>query len=71
MKFAPGDLVRNVTANEDGQVIEAYEENEVAMYMVSVPIDGFTWMFGARVAYWRENELESSKNESLDREQSA
>ena len=71
MKFAPGDLVKNVTTNENGRVIETYEENKVAMYMVSVPVDGATWMFGARVAYWPENELEPSKSESLDQEQSA
>ncbi|HMJ23056.1 MAG TPA: hypothetical protein VK513_14165 [Terriglobales bacterium] len=71
MKFAAGDLVRNVTTNEDGRVIEAYEENKVAMCMVSVPVDGASWMFGARVAYWPGNELESSKNELLDQEQSA
>jgi len=39
MKFAAGDLVRNVRTSEDGEVIEAYEENGVAMYMVSVPVD--------------------------------
>lgn len=66
MRFAPGDLVRNVTTNEDGRVIETYEENKVDMYMVSVPVDGTTWMFGARVAYWPGNELVSSKNESLE-----
>ena len=69
MKFAPGDLVRNVTTNEDGRVIESYEENKVAMYMVSVPVNGATWLFGARVAYWPENQLESSENESLDQGQ--
>jgi hypothetical protein len=66
MKFAPGDLVKNVTTNEDGRVIEAYEENGAAMHMVSVPVDGASWMFGARVAYWPDDELESSKNETLD-----
>ncbi len=71
MKVAPGDLVRNLTTNEDGRVVESYEENKVAMYMVSVPVDGVTWMFGARVAYWPENQLESSKSVLLDQEQSA
>src|ERR1700738_2493659 len=30
MKFAAGDLVRNVRTSEEGEVIEAYEENGVA-----------------------------------------
>jgi hypothetical protein len=65
MKFAPGDLVRNVRTNEDGKVIEAYEENGVAMYMVSVPIDPASWSLGASVGYWPEGDLDPSKNESL------
>ena len=65
MKFAPGDVVRNVTMNEEGRIIESYEENGMAMHMVSVPVDGANWIFGARVAYWPDDKLESSKNESL------
>lgn len=61
MKFAPGDLVSNVKTNEDGKVIEAYEEDGVAMYMVSVPIDPGSWSLGARIAYWSEGSLNSSK----------
>ncbi len=71
MKFACGVLVKNVTTNEDGRVIETYQENDAVMYMVSVPVNGATWLFGARVAYWPENQLESSENESLDQGQCA
>jgi hypothetical protein len=65
MKFAPGDLLRNVRTNEDGKVIEAYERNGVVMYMVSVSIDSAGWTLGGRVGYWPENESEFSRNESL------
>ena len=34
MKFACGVLVKNVTTNEDGRVIETYQENDAVMYMV-------------------------------------
>ena len=71
MKFACGVLVKNVTTNEDGRVIETYQENDAVMYMVSVPVNGATWLFGARVAYWPENQLESSKSVLLDQERSA
>jgi hypothetical protein len=65
MKFAPGDLVRNVKTTEDGKVIEAYAERGAAMYMVSVPADSAGWSLGAKVAYWVEGDLESSNNGSL------
>ncbi len=65
MKFVFGDLVRNVATNEDGRVIEAYEENGGAIYMASVPVNGASWISGARLVFWRENELEFSRNESL------
>jgi hypothetical protein len=71
MKFAPGDLVRNVTTNEDGKVIEAYEHNGVAMYMVSVPKDSAGWSLGARIGYWSEENVDSSTNDSLGEEQCA
>jgi hypothetical protein len=71
VKCAAGDLVRNVASKEDGRVIESSEENKVARYMVSVPVDGAPWMFGARVAYWPGSEWESSQNQLLDQEQSA
>ena len=66
MKFAPGDLVRNISANLDGRVIEAYKENGEAMYMVSVPIAPAGWHSGPRVQYWAEHILDSSTNNSLD-----
>ena len=66
MKFAPGDLVRNITANLDGRVIEAYKENGEAMYMVSVLIAPASWRSGPRVQYWSEHLLDFSPNSSLD-----
>jgi hypothetical protein len=71
MKFAPGDLVRNVKTNEDGKVIEAYEHNGAAMYMVSVPKDLAGWSSGARVEYWSEDDVDCSTNDSLGEEQCA
>jgi hypothetical protein len=71
MKFAPGDLVRNVKTNEDGKVIEAYEHNGEAMYMMSVPKDSAGWSSGARVGYWSEDEVDCSTNDSLGEERCA
>jgi hypothetical protein len=71
MKFAPGDLVKNLNTNEDGKVIEAYRNNGVAMYMVSVPKDSSGWSLGARVAYWPEGTLDPSTNDSLGEGQCA
>jgi hypothetical protein len=65
MRFAPGDLIRNVKTNEDGKVIEAYAERGAAMYMVSVPVDSGGWNLGAKVAYWSEVDLDSSNGDSL------
>ena len=66
MKFAPGDLVRNLKTNEDGKVIEAYQDNGVATHMVSVPKDPSGWNLGARVAYWPEDDLDFSTNDLLN-----
>ncbi|MGA9799047.1 MAG: hypothetical protein WBQ68_08545 [Terriglobales bacterium] len=66
MKFAPGDLVRNLRTKEDGKVIEAYEDDGVAMHMVSVPKNPTGWSSGARVAYWSEDELDFSTNDLLN-----
>jgi hypothetical protein len=66
MKFAPGDLVQNLKTNEDGKVIEAYQEDGVAMHMVSVLKDPTGWSSGARVAYWPEDDLDFSTNDLLD-----
>jgi hypothetical protein len=70
MKFAPGDLVRNVRTSEDGKVIEAYQDKGATMYMVSVPKDSAGWILGARIAYWSGDNLDSSTNESLREENS-
>ena len=66
MKFAPGDLVRNLKTDEDGKVIEAYQDNGVAKHMVSVPKDPSGWSSGARVAYWSEDDLDCSTNDLLN-----
>ncbi len=66
MKFAPGDLVQNLKTNEDGKVIEAYQEDGVAMHMVSVLKDPTGRSLGARVAYWPEDDLDFSTNDLLD-----
>jgi hypothetical protein len=66
MKFAPGDLVRNFKTNEDGKVIEAYQEDGVAMHMVSILNGPAGRSSQARIAYWPEHDLNCSTNDLLD-----
>ena len=65
MKFAPGDLVRNLNTNDDGKVIEAYKDHGEPMYMVSVPKDSSGWHSGGWIAYWPERDLDLSTNDLL------
>ena len=64
MKFAPGDLVRNVKTIEDGKVIEAYAERGATMYMVSFPLIQAVGAWGPRLRTG-QGDLDSSNNDSL------
>jgi hypothetical protein len=64
-QFRINDLVRNKKTNEDGKVTEAYEENGVLMYLVSVPEDPTSWQLGATEARWSERDLVLSPNKLL------
>jgi hypothetical protein len=63
--FQLGDLVYNRNTKEDGTIRRAYTTNGVAMYKVTVPSSGDSWVDGFNTSDWDADVLQLSSNERL------